>query len=191
MKTKKLFLMAAMLLIGTNVNAVGVADYDELKTEIANAEAGVLTTIELTADITDAGRINVQQEKKIAIDLKGYNISSTADYMIIVANASLELKNTGATELSMSDDGDVKIVAIDDMRFPDKVGFVKIDVEGFELSVLQGMHNILKKYKPFIMIEIQTKNYDQVNTILTDLYYKKLLLEENGKTMDYFYYQES
>ncbi|MEE8296153.1 MAG: FkbM family methyltransferase [Sphingomonadales bacterium] len=35
------------------------------------------------------------------------------------------------------------------------VGFIKIDVEGHELSVLKGGHNLIKKNKPTILVEIQ------------------------------------
>ena len=94
---KKLYsivLMATALLIGTNAKAVNVTDFAGLQSAITAAEAGTPTTIVLEADISDAGRINVQQGKQIVLDLNGHNIESTADYMIIVINASLELKNT-------------------------------------------------------------------------------------------------
>lgn len=35
----------------------------------------------------------------------------------------------------------------------EKVDFIKIDVEGMDLDVLQGATNIIKKYKPIIFIE--------------------------------------
>ena len=35
-----------------------------------------------------------------------------------------------------------------------KVGFIKVDVEGFELEVLEGSRELIKKYNPHFMIEI-------------------------------------
>jgi FkbM family methyltransferase len=36
----------------------------------------------------------------------------------------------------------------------EKIDFIKIDVEGFELNVLEGAKNLIQKYKPTIQIEI-------------------------------------
>ena len=40
----------------------------------------------------------------------------------------------------------------------EKVGFIKIDVEGHEPSVLKGMKNILSIEKPFLFIEVSKKH---------------------------------
>ncbi|MCX7744998.1 MAG: FkbM family methyltransferase [Flavobacteriales bacterium] len=39
-----------------------------------------------------------------------------------------------------------------------KVDFLKVDVEGFELSVLKGCNNLLVKYRPVILCEICSRN---------------------------------
>jgi FkbM family methyltransferase len=43
-----------------------------------------------------------------------------------------------------------------DFEFQDleKVDFVKIDVEGYELNVLKGAENLIDKYRPILLIEI-------------------------------------
>jgi len=50
----------------------------------------------------------------------------------------------------------VNTVTLDSMNF-NNVGFVKIDVEGFELNVLQGAKELLHDNKPVCMIEIYPK----------------------------------
>ena len=46
----------------------------------------------------------------------------------------------------------VPVVTIDSYEFPD-VGFMKIDVEGFELEVLQGATKTIERCKPIMYIE--------------------------------------
>lgn len=41
-----------------------------------------------------------------------------------------------------------------DKDIKQKVGFIKIDVEGFELEVLEGSQELIKKYNPHFMVEI-------------------------------------
>ncbi|MHB1456810.1 MAG: FkbM family methyltransferase [Armatimonadota bacterium] len=51
---------------------------------------------------------------------------------------------------------------LDSFDFPDTIKFVKIDVEGHEVSALEGMTKILTNDKPILVIECKTdivKNY--------------------------------
>ena len=47
---------------------------------------------------------------------------------------------------------DVPVYTLDSFEF-DGVDFVKVDVEGYELKVLQGALKTIDKYKPMIVIE--------------------------------------
>lgn len=46
-----------------------------------------------------------------------------------------------------------QIMKIDDLSF-DNIDFIKIDVEGFEFEVLEGGLNTIKKFKPYLFIEV-------------------------------------
>jgi len=65
--------------------------------------------------------------------------------------------NIGGTSIIESlvfNDYSLKIQALDDIDLcEEKIDFVKIDVENFELQALAGMQNTLKKYKPVVFIE--------------------------------------
>jgi FkbM family methyltransferase len=50
----------------------------------------------------------------------------------------------------------VEVVTIDSQKITD-VDFIKIDVEGFELEVLKGAINTIKRYKPLILCEVWDK----------------------------------
>ena len=46
---------------------------------------------------------------------------------------------------------------LDSFRFPKKISLIKIDVEGFEDNVLNGMKKTILKYKPLIIIDEKIK----------------------------------
>lgn len=52
---------------------------------------------------------------------------------------------------------DVATVRIDDLGLDD-VGFVKIDVEGHELSVLEGARSTIERFRPTFLIEIEERH---------------------------------
>lgn len=70
-----------------------------------------------------------------------------------------------------------------------KIDFIKIDVEGQELLVLQGCEQCLKKFKPILLVEIieqeniffdrKFQDYMQVINYLTDLGYKYYQIDDN------------
>jgi len=53
--------------------------------------------------------------------------------------------------------------------------FIKIDVEGAELEVLKGSLNVIIKYNPVILVEIQShKSYQEIKELLSSYGYIKL-----------------
>lgn len=86
---------------------------------------------------------------------------------------SINEQNMGQCKLVESPKGNIPILAIDelDIEQPD---FVKIDVEGYELEVLNGMVNILSSSSPIIWIEINERFHevdcflDQYDYVLID-----------------------
>lgn len=71
--------------------------------------------------------------------------------------------NLGAQSLEVGL-GDIPIVALDNV-VTSKVDCMKIDIEGMELSALQGATRIIDTYKPMLYIECQTDGHLQ--TILS------------------------
>ena len=62
---------------------------------------------------------------------------------------------------------------------------IKIDVEGHELNVLKGISNLLKKNKCIVQIEIFDKNFDEINSHLTEKGY--YLKDKFKRRSNYFY----
>jgi FkbM family methyltransferase len=68
-----------------------------------------------------------------------------------------ELTNYYQASLTSDDTGvAVLCVAVDGLDLPGPIKFAKIDVEGHELAVLQGMPRLLKRDHPTIMLEGQS-----------------------------------
>ncbi len=80
-----------------------------------------------------------------------------------------DLNNIGGTSLYEQEDGDIDIITIDELNYQD-VGFIKIDVEGFEEKVIRGALNTIKKYHPVMLIEIweDSKNYEIIYDLLVN-----------------------
>ena len=72
-------------------------------------------------------------------------------------------ENLGATSLNqeIKESGDIEIIDLDSYvreQNIQNVDLVKIDTEGYEESVLQGMTNILTAYSPCVWVEISEKS---------------------------------
>jgi len=76
--------------------------------------------------------------------------------------AHKECTNIGATETVMTDTLDLYCKRHN--IIPD---FLKIDVEGNELKIFQGGTNILKEYKPKILVEIEARHVGQERVLET------------------------
>lgn len=75
---------------------------------------------------------------------------------------------------------EIEIKKLDDYNFNHKVGFIKIDVEGHEFSVLKGSINLLLKDCPNLLIEIEERHKSNsvfmVKDLLESLGYKGFFL---------------
>ena len=78
----------------------------------------------------------------------------------------------------------VECKKLDDVINDKKIGFIKIDVEGHELSVIQGAMNTINKYKPVLLVEIEEKHTKKpvIETVkyITNLGYDIYHLENNS-----------
>lgn len=81
------------------------------------------------------------------------------------------------TEESTVDDA-IDIVTIDSFHFAG-VDFIKIDVEGFEMEVLQGAKQALQSSNAVVLIEVFDNNKQQVDTFMHSLGYKELISLED------------
>lgn len=99
------------------------------------------------------------------------------------ADIIVNVKDAGSNYVEENTDGNVIMNTLDGLSLDDKIDFIKIDVEGFELEVLKGAKETIAKDHPDIFVEIFNKNYNKVHSLLMKMGYKcKLKLEQ-----DYLY----
>lgn len=99
-------------------------------------------------------------------------------------------RNTAYTKISMNENGVVRVVSIDGLGIKEKIGFVKIDVEGFELEVIRGMQKTLQENKPYVMVEIWNDNYNEIIMMMENMGYQYQCLGKRNNQGDYLFYQK-
>ena len=67
----------------------------------------------------------------------------------------------------------IKTKKLDEIVFKNQISFIKIDVEGHEKEVIEGGKNIIKEFKPKLLVEIE-KKYTKKNVSTTINYINSL-----------------
>jgi len=148
------------------------------------APEGLVISFEPSKDTFSLLLNNIQDINNILpLNIGVSDKTQIAEFYVASDNAYSSLKNTGRKEVC----GKTRVLcmSIDDLltKLPLKrIDFVKIDVEGFEQKVLEGMKLIIDKYSPVIFCEIYKgtdSNEDPEATVkcLTDKGYKAFVCD--------------
>jgi FkbM family methyltransferase len=101
-------------------------------------------------------------------------------------------ENAGASRITKQTANTIKIktITVDSLKLA-KLNFLKIDVEGYELNVLNGAKKSIKKYRPKMWIEInkgalleQGKTHKDIEKFLLDYNYSFTAFPEVGEQYD-------
>jgi FkbM family methyltransferase len=103
------------------------------------------------------------------------------DQTVAASFGSLEIKQREGTEFigqditySGQETDTVQVITIDSLQLP-RVDFIKIDVEGMELDVLQGARQSLLQSRPVVWLEIIKSDVDAIEHFLTECGYSELI----------------
>lgn len=119
-----------------------------------------VTSFEPNASLIEALRRSVEiNQLSERVTLMPFGVGHTAGQGHF--SAIME-ENLGGQSIDIGE-GDIRIVALDELEFPDRVKLVKIDVEGMELPVLEGAARLIGKDRPLIYVECM--NADHYKTI--------------------------
>lgn len=84
-------------------------------------------------------------------------VTGTAQLLVpqgVTGNAHIVTGGKAPTpEYASQPQFEVQVVPLDAMHFEQPIDFIKIDVEGYELQVVEGAEQTLRTHKPFIVIE--------------------------------------
>jgi FkbM family methyltransferase len=81
--------------------------------------------------------------------------------------------NLGATYLVPGDEGGgFELVRGDDVLADTQVDFIKIDTEGLEMRVLEGLRSTLATQKPNLFVELENRHVADFEAFLSSLNYK-------------------
>lgn len=92
-------------------------------------------------------------------------------------------RNTGATAFNESASGTFPILPLDHFSF-NNIYFIKLDVEGFENSTIQGAKETLRRNKPILWIEIAPDKFEEVSQLLNSNGYK---IKEQLSNVDFIF----
>ena len=118
------------------------------------------------------------QNTKQYKDIKCFNIGVGSRNSIVHFNDGHK-NNSGVVQIVRNSNNPNIVLSLDDLSI-NPVSFIKIDVEGHELSSFEGMKLLLKRDKPLIWLE---DNKGKAVPYLQSLGYK--ILEEDKLTNDY------
>ena len=121
------------------------------------------------------------QNTKQYKDVKCFNVGVGSRTSIVHFNDG-HAQNSGVVHIVKNSDNSNIVLSLDDLTLP-KVSFIKIDVEGHELSCMQGMTRLLLDQKPLIWLEENNRGDQRVIPYLEKLGYK--LLDQQKETKDY------
>ncbi|WP_147106209.1 FkbM family methyltransferase [Tateyamaria sp. syn59] len=87
----------------------------------------------------------------------GIGLSDSADSGYAVQKRT---RNLGAARLQKTGKGGLTVLPADDVLKNETPAFVKIDVEGMEMKVLDGLQDTAARCKPHFMVEVDLENDD-------------------------------
>ena len=81
-------------------------------------------------------------------------------------------------KISMDGNLQIEKKILDNFNFPKPLKLIKIDTEGHEYKVLQGSKNVIKKYLPDIIFEINESSFKESVNFLKEFRYNFYFIDE-------------
>ena len=146
--------------------------------------------IEAYSKFSKSLKENIDLSKKIT--LENFGLSNLSAKLKMQSMIKFGYAQTGGTSIINENENTKNFTFLANFKIADnfikltneKIS-IKIDVEGHELNVLEGMKNIIKKNKCILQIEVFKKNYEKLDNFLKLLGYKKTY--EVKDRSNYFY----
>ena len=138
--------------------------------------------------------INQNENLRNKINIFPYglsNVNSKIKMRSMVKHGYAQTGGSSITNNKLSQNNKYKVyeaefrIGDETLNFQNNNLAIKIDVEGHELNVLEGIQNLLKNNKCLIQIEIFEKNFHTVNSYLLEKNF--VLVDQFKERANYFY----
>lgn len=80
--------------------------------------------------------------------------------------------NPAGASIALRADGEVPVRRADDLFVRARFDFIKIDVEGAELAVIEGMQDLIRRCRPTMFVEVANDNIEQFKSTVDRLGYR-------------------
>ena len=122
-------------------------------------------------------------ENIIVLNAAAHNVNSTQQLFTPINNGSLATGGASLKKQNLQNSVQVvDTITIDSLNL-DRCNFIKIDVEGGELSVLEGSLSTIKNFHPILLIELDFmysgKDLPKTIRLLQSFEYKPYAVENN------------
>ena len=117
-------------------------------------------------------------DSRVDASYLGIGLSNTWARAVTIAPAG----NLGGARLHLSEEqSGLRVVPGDALLFKHRVDFLKIDVEGMEIDVLEGLKRTIAEQRPRIFIEVDNSNVGKFsNGLRSNNYY--IAASNSGRT---------
>ena len=143
-----------------------------------------IVVLEPNAELFDALRYNLGANSVTSADTSFLGLAAGAgknSYDIRVN----DLDNTGAGRLTESASGKIRSEPLDEI-LRDGADFIKIDVEGMELEVLEGAKRTISRFRPYLLVEAFNAHVDAINRWCSDHDYRVARRFEYVNSVNFF-----
>jgi FkbM family methyltransferase len=137
-------------------------------------KAGLVTPLEPLPEAAGALSAAVARNGLANVDLSrlGIGVAGQAGRARLIPSPRGGL---GATRLAADPSGEIVVSTLDSL-LSGPVDFLKIDVEGMEMSVLAGAAGVIARWRPLIFIEIANRNTAAFSAWLRGVGYRVILV---------------
>lgn len=118
-------------------------------------QVGKLYSIEMSKVMAARLERNLQQNKCSNVEVINTALSETVGETVFFDEPELSEKiNFGDIRINKENNGSqMKTTTIDSLDIQDKVSFIKVDCQGYDLKVMKGAKNTIQKHKPVVVFE--------------------------------------
>lgn len=133
--------------------------------------ASRVLTIELQTQVISLLRLNAVLNGLKVTDLSKLGIGFGADDHLAQISVPQAFNVAGA-QFSADTDGEYVIRTGDSVLPNDDFDFVKVDVEGMECDVIEGLSKLIGRCKPLLFVEVWNENRDRFDAQMSALGYR-------------------